>query len=88
MQLNFVFAGLLFASVFLRSFHIVELAEKQAVAQRLTEDKQKAEKERREIEEQRRKAEEEARMLQEVKLFLWLFSFARTNLIADRVARV
>ena len=43
-----------------------ELADKQAAAQRLAEDKARAEKERKEIEEQRIKAEEEARLLQEV----------------------
>lgn len=43
-----------------------ELAEKQAAAQKLAEDKEKAENERRELEEQRRQAEEEARKLQEI----------------------
>lgn len=42
-----------------------ELAAKQAAAQKLAEDKERAERERREIEEQRRKAEEEAKLLQE-----------------------
>ena len=43
-----------------------DLEEKQAAAQKLAEDKERAEKERLELEDQRRQAEEEARKLQEV----------------------
>ena len=54
---------------------MLELAEKQAAAQKLADEKEQAERERLELEEQRQQAEEEARKLQEVRITFCSFAF-------------